>query len=174
MIHEQPLQQPRHELFCQVYCKLHSSIKAYKEVFPNASERTASKGASSLMQRADIRKRIDEIMVRGVAEYEDLRRRLVNEMTVCAMYDFNEIYDLKKMSLHDIESIDGRLIHECKQNRDGTYTVKLVDKLKAIEMLGRHLALFQDKVDVTSNGAQISVTVNSPEVKEALDAALND
>jgi phage terminase small subunit len=126
------------------------------------------------MKRADIRKRIDELMVRGLEEYDDLRRRLVNEMTVCAMYDFNEIYDLKKMSLHDIESIDGRLIHECKQNRDGTYTVKLVDKLKAIEMLGRHLALFQDKVDVTSNGAQISVTVNSPEVKEALDAALND
>jgi len=173
MYHEKELLNPRYELFCQEYCKTFNGTQAMIKV-SGKSARTCGRAANSTLKRADVRRRIDEILNRNIEQYDELKRRIVNELTTCAFYDFNEFYDLTKMELKDIAEIDGRLIHKCKKNRDGTYSIELVDKLKSLELMGKHLGMFQDKLDVTSNGAPINVTLSSKEVSEAIDAAADE
>jgi len=173
MYHEEQLRNLRHERFCHEYCKHFNASEAALSVF-NCSTKTAGKRGFEVLHRADVRRRIDEILNRNSEQYDDLKRRVLNELTTCAFYDFNEFYDLTKMQLKDIEGIDGRLIHKCKKNRDGSYNVELVDKLKSLELMGKHLGMFQDKLDVTSNGSPVNVTISSEKVAEAIDEAADE
>ncbi len=50
---------------------------------------------------------------------------------------YQQVIDLK-----DSDSVDTSLIQEIKNSR-GTVSIKAYDKLKAIEMLGKHLGLFE-------------------------------
>jgi phage terminase small subunit len=48
------------------------------------------------------------------------------------------------VEVKDSEQVDGRLIQEVKQTKDG-FTIKLHDKLKALEKLGKYFDLFGDQ-----------------------------
>jgi len=49
------------------------------------------------------------------------------------------------------KDVDGTVLAEVSQTRDGI-KVKPHDKMKALELIGRHLAMFTDKVDQTLTG----------------------
>lgn len=52
--------------------------------------------------------------------------------------------------------MDGRAISEVSLFKDGTFKFKLHDKLKALELLGKHLGMFNDTVRLTGDmGVQI-------------------
>ena len=46
--------------------------------------------------------------------------------------------------------VDGTLIAEVKQGKDGA-SVKVMDRMKALELLGKHLGMFTDKTEITGN-----------------------
>jgi len=48
------------------------------------------------------------------------------------------------------DEVDGTLIQEVKQGKDGA-SVKLMDRMKALELLGKHLGMFVDKHELTGN-----------------------
>lgn len=169
MYHEKELK-ARHELFCREYIKdfngkqacLRAGISTLKSAGPYSCK---------LLKRADIRKRIDELTKVDDNYYNNLRRRIISEQTTIAFSDLNETYDLKKMTLKQLSEVDGRLIQQAKLNSDGTLNIKLWDKQKALEFLGRHLGMLQDKVDLTTDGERIDIHLNSSDVKKALDEA---
>jgi phage terminase small subunit len=47
------------------------------------------------------------------------------------------------------DDVDGTVIQEVSLSQKGVFTFKLQDKMKALELLGRHLGLFTDNVNLS-------------------------
>lgn len=71
---------------------------------------------------------------------------IVNEYVKIAFADITEFvnFNKKKVELKSSDQVDGRLIVEVKQGRDGT-TIKLADKMKALERLEKIFEILPDK-----------------------------
>ena len=81
--------------------------------------------------------------------------------------------DQGRVIIRDTADLDGdtrRAISEISQSVGNTITtkVKMHDKIKALELLGRHLAMFKDKVDVDM---QFSIPEILAELKRRRDSA---
>lgn len=70
------------------------------------------------------------------------------------IYGYKQVVDTKPS-----EEIDGSLINEVAISRDGTFKFKLHDKKAALDMIGKHLGMFTDKVELTgANGGPVEVS----------------
>lgn len=71
---------------------------------------------------------------------------LLSEYSKIAFADMTDYveFDNRRVKLKDSESVDGRLIVEVKQGKDGV-TIKLADKLKAMEKLEKLFDVIPDK-----------------------------
>jgi len=172
MIHGRPLLNPKYEIFAREYAQHFSPQKA--AIASGSKPTGAARQGDRLLKRSDVRKRIDELLNIDDNYYDLLKRRTVSELAAGAFYDVHEFYDLKKLELKQVSHIDGRLIQDIRKNRDGSFSVKLIDKIKCLELIGKHLGMFQDKLDVTTGGESLQVIVNSDKVAGALDAAANE
>jgi phage terminase small subunit len=87
-------------------------------------------------------KQIKEIM------YTDIYitgRDILNEYIKIAFADMTEFveFDNRRVKLKNSQDVDGRLITEVKQGKDGV-TIKLADKMKAIERLEKLFNVIPD------------------------------
>lgn len=167
MRYEQPLVDRRKERFCQIYAKTMDAANSAKK----AGYKGAARSAFNLMKNREVLRRIDELVKRSDQQYDFIKHKLVNEMAAIAFSDMQEMYDLSKMSLEKVKKIDGRLINSIKKNHDGTFNVKLHDKIKAADWLAKCLGMYQEKYDVTSGGTPLNIVVNKGEVADALKKA---
>lgn len=71
---------------------------------------------------------------------------ILNEYVKIAFADMTQFVEVKenRLTLRDSSQIDGRMIQEIKQGRDGV-TIKLHDKMKALDKLERLFELIPDK-----------------------------
>ena len=95
-----------------------------------------------------LRQRIDELMARKSARLGVSRERIIDELAKIAFCDPAKLIDFetgmvrKDAAPEDLAAIAG------VKKKDGAsveHEVKLHDKLKAAEMLGKHLGMFDDK-----------------------------
>lgn len=90
-----------------------------------------------------------------ITEKNDKKIALViDQLTRMASADMRDFVD-KDGNLLPLDKVDGRVIQSVKHTKDGI-NISLCSREKAAELLGKYLALYQDKVDVTSNGEAVS------------------
>jgi phage terminase small subunit len=65
-------------------------------------------------------------------------------------------------------------VSETRTETGGTIKAKRFDKLKALELLGRHLGMFSDRVDLNHSGEVTLNSVFDPETRAAILATLAD
>ncbi len=75
--------------------------------------------------------------------------------------DYAHVVDIK-----DSDQVDGSVISEVQLNKDGTFKFKLHDKKGALELLGKHLKLFTDKVE-HGGGVEIEHDVSDDAIRAA-------
>jgi phage terminase small subunit len=63
--------------------------------------------------------------------------------------------------------VDGTIIAEVKQGKDGS-SVKLNDRMKALELIGRHLGMFNDKLEVTGTTNNPFAGLTTEELKKLI------
>lgn len=139
------LKNPRHEMFCQEWIRQNFSlIRAYMTVYPKATRVSAHYAAQKLKGRPEVRARLEELRDKFLDGYEMGIKEIAAMFSDIARADMKEIVDFNSCTLQDLETIDGRLIKEIKRNDDGTFSVKLYDKLQALRHLGSHKGMFRD------------------------------
>jgi phage terminase small subunit len=57
------------------------------------------------------------------------------------------------------DQVDGSILAEVSEGRDGI-KIKRNDQTKALELLGRHLGMFNDKLDLTVKGVKLSELID--------------
>lgn len=81
------------------------------------------------------------------------------------VYSYRQVVDAKPS-----EEIDGTMINEVAISRDGTFKFKLHDKKAALDMIGKHLGMFTEKVELTgANGGPVEIEgINNLSIEELI------
>jgi len=127
------------------------------------SSKTANEQGARLLANVSVRSALQEAMERRTKRLEATADDVVREITRMAMYDPADLTEVK--SPQDIKALPEdvrRAIVGWSWDKQGRFTIKLA-KEGALEMLGRHHALFKEKVEHSG-----SVTVQASSLDERL------
>lgn len=149
--------------FCDEYLVDLNATRAYKVAYPNTKkEETASSNGSRMLRNDKVQKYISEKIKEREKRTEVTQDRVINELAKIAFMDIRKLYT-ENGQLKNIADIDGNTAGaisslETLEEYDGygddrekigdTKKVRLLDKTKALELLGRHLGIFNDKLDI--------------------------
>ena len=114
---------------------------------------TANEQGSRLLANVNIKNTVDKLIAERSRRTGINADRVIREIAKIAFVNAGEIVDLDTALLMDkISDDDTAAIQSVKVKtfgEDGVEReVKLADKLKALELLGKHLGLFKDKLEV--------------------------
>lgn len=149
--------------FCDEYLIDLNATRAYKVAYPKVKkDHTATVNGNRLLTIADIQEYITEKIKEREQRTEVTQDMVIKELAKIAFLDIRKLYtengQLKNIadidnetagaisSLETLEEYDG--YGEDREKIGNTQKVKLLDKTKALELLGRHLGIFNDKIDV--------------------------
>ena len=166
--------------FCDEYLIDLNATRAYKVAYPNCKkDETAKSAGSRLLTNVNLQNYISEKMKQREKRTEVTQDMVIKELAKIAFLDIRKLYtengQLKNVadidddtagaisSLETLEEYDG--YGDDREKIGDTQKVKLLDKTKALELLGRHLGIFNDKLDVNVKEKQ--------EKKNAISDILN-
>lgn len=159
----------RQQLFCLYYLKYFNATKAYQKVYECAYS-TAMANGYKMLRNAQIIAEIDRMKEERTTELRVGVRDVLQKYIDIAFSDITDylkfgredevVYDENgspkidangnvKMStysfvhLNDVSEVDGTLLTEVKEGREGI-SIKLADKMKALEMLSKYFDLLSD------------------------------
>lgn len=198
----------KQERFVQGLIKGLSQREAYRIAYPksvNWKDETVDVNASKLFSNTKVLLRYNELHDKLMAQAEKetimSATEILEELSIIGrskIDDFLEVkstemivgtdeegepikQNVKFVEVFETKNIDPnkiKAISEIKQTRDGI-SLKLSDKLKALETLGRHWGLFSDKIELSGsmNISQKVANMSEEEKqkrKEELKAKLGD
>ena len=149
--------------FCDEYLIDLNATKAYKVAYPNCKkDETANAASSRMLRNVKVQEYISERMKQREQRTEITQDMVIKELAKIAFLDIRKLYtengQLKNIADMDSETAGAISSLETLEEYEGygddrekigdTQKVKLLDKTKALELLGRHLGIFNDKIDV--------------------------
>ena len=172
------------EAFAQEFIKdLNATAAAIRAGYSNKGHAAANRGSENL-RNPKIVKRIQELQKDRAEAMHITQGKIVEELVNIAFADYTnfgeitETADGKEFNLKNFKELPmeyRRLIQKIKTAPDGTPYVECSDKMKALELLARHLGMFDDRLTLkTENDKPVKIEVNyaePPEWLEELDAA---
>lgn len=149
--------------FCDEYLIDLNATRAYKVAYPSCKkDETARANGSRLLTNANVQAYIEEAKKEREERTKITQDMVLKELAKIAFFNpkniFNENNTLKDVidldddiasvitSVETFEEFDG--YGDDREKIGNTTKVKLADKMKALEMIGRHLGMFKDKVEV--------------------------
>lgn len=151
----------RQKIFCYEYIKDLNASEAAKRA--GYSERSAPQIAGQLMDNPLVKVMIQSLMDNRAKELEITAEKVLRRIDEIADFDIADLFGedgrmlpisqipvsiRKAISSVDVyeEFIEGVKMGETKR-------IRLYDKLKANELLGRHLKLFTDKIEIKEDSS---------------------
>lgn len=172
----------KQRLFCVIYAKRMNATKAYQQTY-NCSYETAMVNGCNLLRNPKIKEQVDkltalelnkEVLKRGVIQkYIDIAFSDITDFMkfgkkdeilynndgkpILDEYGLPKTKEVSYVELKESNQIDGTLISEISEGATGI-KVKLVDKMKALDFLTKHVNLLSDeekiKLDVENKKLQ--------------------
>lgn len=144
----------KQKIFADEYLIDLNATRAYKVAYPHVkNDKTAAAAATRLLRNVKVQKYIEERMQDRQKRTEITQDRVLQELAAIAFSratDFVQIVN-DRVILTDtskLSDIQIRAIAGIKEGKNGI-ELKLNDKEKALELLGRHLGMFKDRVEVS-------------------------
>lgn len=148
----------RQRLFVEEYlADLNQTQAAIRAGF---SPKTAKQKACNMMKKPNIREAVDKAMAERSKRTGINADRVLLELGRCGLYNALDFINAKDATVMDNATADdGAAIASVKVKTTPTENgnivereIKLVDKLKALELAGRHLGMFIDKTEHSGPG----------------------
>ena len=147
---------PKQEKFCQLYIELGNASEAYRQAY-NAKNMTTgaiNTNAKKLLKDTPIALRIEELQ-----QAHQQRHNLTVDNIIVDLQEYRDIcMGRKPLTITTV----------VKNAQEGTaqsvntecFVFEPTGANKAIELLGKHLGMFKDRVDVTSGGNALPAVIN--------------
>lgn len=151
----------KQRLFCIYYIENFNATKAYQKAY-DCDYQTARRCGSRLLTNVDIKKEIDKLTNECLEEQEInsklLSKRIFQKYIDIAFANITDYitfgkqeregefgsYTVNYVDLKDSNNVDGSLISEVSQGKDGI-KIKLQDKMKALQWLSDRTDMLSDK-----------------------------
>lgn len=176
------LKNPRHERFAQEFSR---GDKTCQQALVAAGFRPSAPNASRLANRPLVAARIKELATISAKRSDITRERIMTELARVAFSDLKEFATWNESGVSwkpdsALTEEQSRAIASIKQSMNeygGTTELKLFDKLRALELLGKEIGMFVDhsKHEHTGKDGQplqpIHVQVAAMSMPELMDRA---
>ncbi len=127
------------QLFCLHYIRSFNATKSYQKAF-NVSYNVAKSSAHRLLKKDYIQSAIKDLkeirFSQALIDTDDILQKYV-DIAFADVTDYME-FDSMEVRLKNSDTIDGTLITEVKQNKDGV-SLKLADRMKALQWLSENI-----------------------------------
>lgn len=151
----------KQRLFCIYYIENFNATKAYQKAY-DCDYQTAMSNASRMLRNAKVKQEIDRLTNECLEEQEInsklLSKRIFQKYIDIAFTDITDYitfgkqeregefgpYTVNYVDLKDSNNVDGGLISEVSQGKDGI-KIKLQDKMKALQWLSDRTDMLSDK-----------------------------
>lgn len=163
---------PKQKIFADEYLIDLNATRAYRVAYPSCKkDDTAAVNGSRMLRNAKVAGYIQERMKEREKRTEITQDMVLKELAKLGLFDIRKLFDDSGKPL-DITGLDNETAAciaglEVMDVYEGTgenkefvgyiKKYKLSDKLKALELLGRHLGMFKDKVELSGQ-----VGINNP------------
>lgn len=161
------LKKDRHEQFCQEYIIDFNGTRAATDA--GFSKRTARSQAQRLLTNVDIQARIAELLKDRAERTQVTQDMVIRELALIAFSDLRNYITIDELTgaiqakgFKAMPEGQSRVLRSIKEDRvikedaDGKKTTvydkvkfELWDKPRALELLGKHLAMFLEKFELT-------------------------
>lgn len=148
----------KQKAFCDEWLKDMNGTRAYKTVYKVKNDETAKVNASRLLTKAHVQKYIQEKQKKREERTEITQDRVLKELAKLAFIDRTGVVSLGKtdyggikviiQSTDDLTPEQRAIISGIKETKNGI-EVTFYSKEKALELLGRHLGMFTEKLNIT-------------------------
>lgn len=139
------------------------------------SEKTASVQAVRLLRNVNVQQYIQVQIKKREQRTEITQDRVIEELAKIGFSDISDYCSVEEngVSIKETASIDSKkigAISSIKQGANGI-EVKLYDKLKALELLGKHLGIFEnhDNVDSVEDLQPLAEMLNEEDTDDSLE-----
>lgn len=158
--------------FCDEYLIDLNATRAYKVAYSRCKkDETANVNGSKLLRNTKVQEYISERMKKREKRTEITQDMVIKELAKIAFLDIRKLYtengQLKNIADIDSETVGAISSLETLEEYDGygdnrekigdTQKVKLLDKTKALELLGKHLGMFSDVNVNMKNAVQVEL-----------------
>ncbi len=159
--------------FCEEYIIDFNGTKA--AIRAGYSEKTAASQASQLLTKLNIQNKIAKLIEKRSKRTEITQDKVLSEIAKLAFSDMNNYAQWGKdgVTLKDSSELSPEQtaavseVSESTTKDGGTIKFKLHDKKGSLELLGKHLGIFQDAVPTDLNIKVTISGVNDTETKGA-------
>ena len=144
----------KQKIFADEYLIDLNATRAYRVAYPSVKkDETAAQAGSRMLRNVKVAEYIQERMEERQKRTEITQDRVLEELAAIAFAraaDFAEVKD-GFVIIKDTAGLSEQQIKAMAGIKEGKFGVelKLNDKEKALELLGRHLGMFKDKVEVS-------------------------
>lgn len=147
---------PKQEKFCQLYIELGNASEAYRQAYDCSKMQTSTINtkAKELLKNGPITVRIEELQ-----QAHQQRHNLTVDNIISDLQEYRDIcMGRKPLTITTV----------LKNAQEGTaqsvntecFVFEPAGANKAFELLGKHLGMFKDRVDVTSGGNALPAVIN--------------
>lgn len=163
--------------FCDEYLIDLNATRAYKTAYPNVKkDQTAAQAGSRMLRNVNVKAYLDSRIKEREERTEITQDKVLKELAAIAfsngskyakvieetVYDENgevlldsdgNIVKQKVVDLvltDELSETDKKAIASIKRGRNGI-EISTCDKVRALELLGKHLGMFKEKVEVSGN-----------------------
>ena len=154
------LRNKKHELFCQEYLVDLNATQAY--IRTGYSAKNADNCASTLLGNPKVRARVNELLAARSARVGINQDRVIRELARIAFLDPTKVVYLDEATVRSDASEDDRAaIASVKVKSGEDFTereIKFADKIKALDLIGRHLGMFNQDKDSVNVGVTVVIS----------------
>ena len=146
---------PKQTIFSDEYLIDLNATRAYKIAYPKVKkDDTAAAAGARMLRNVKVAEYIQKRMKEREKRTEITQDRVLQELAKIAFVNATEVIDPKTATIKEdalpedtaaIQSVKVKTFGEDGLERE----IKMADKLKALELLGKHLGMFKDKVELS-------------------------
>ncbi|EET60408.1 terminase small subunit [Marvinbryantia formatexigens DSM 14469] len=204
---ENPDLTDKQRLFCCLYIRCFNATKAYQKAYGCSYETALTNGSALLKNtrvREEIRELKKDRLNREMLDEHDIFQKYIDiafanitdfvefgqeQIHVISMYGPVQVADpetgkkvplmktVNSVRLREHTDVDGTLISEVKQGRDGA-SIKLADRMKALQWLTDHMDLAtaeqRARIELLKAQTADAVSTGNEEVEDWIDAVNDD
>ena len=144
----------KQKIFADEYLIDLNATRAYRVAYPSVKkDETAAQAGSRMLRNVKVAKYISDRMKERQERTEVTQDRVVQELAASAFAKATDYVEIRggRVVIKDTSQLEDNQIRAIAGIKEGAngIEIKLNDKEKALELLGRHLGMFKDKVEVS-------------------------
>ena len=141
-------------IFANEYLIDLNATRAYRVAYPSVKkDETAAAAATRMLRNVKVAAYIQERMRERQKRTEITQDRVLQELAAIAFAKATDYAEVEngQVIIKDTVNLDEQQVKAIAGIKEGKYGIelKLNDKEKALELLGRHLGMFKDKLEVS-------------------------